>query len=172
MKDFLFLCGPNGIGKTAICRSILSRLPGSAYVDSDCCRMMNPYVLDDGTIPTIAKNISGMIGNYLECDAIQTVIFSYGFHGRRREVFDRVMGAVLIHEPRFVPFVLICGEEENMRRMKADGRDPDRIEKALKISREAFPDAQYPQIDITELSAEEAAARIISLAGLLKRHDP
>ena len=170
MKDFLFLCGPNGIGKTTICKSILSQLPGSAYVDSDYCRMMNPFVLDDSTIPTIAKNISGLIGNYLECSAIQTVIFSYGFHGRRKEVFDRIMSALSMRELRFVPFFLVCGEEENMRRMKADGRDMNRMERALKISREAFPDAEYPQIDITGLSAEEAAALIIHRAGLFQSH--
>lgn len=164
MKDLLFLCGPNGIGKTTICRSILSRLPGSAYVDSDGCRMMNPFVLDDTTIPTIAKNISGLIGNYLACDAVHTVIFSYGFHGRRKEVFDRVMRALPIHRPRFVPFHLVCGEEENMRRIRADGRTTDRG--ALEISRSAFSDIEYPKIDITDLSADEAATRIILQAGL------
>ncbi len=171
MKDLLFLCGPNGIGKTTICRSILSRLPGSAYVDSDGCRMMNPFVLDETTIPMIAKNMSGLIGNYLACDAVQTVIFSYGFHGRRKEVFDRVMSALPMRELRFAPFALICGEEETLRRMKADGRDVDRMESALKIPRNAFLDIEYPQIDITDLSADEAATRIINQAGL-KRHIP
>lgn len=171
MKDLLFLCGPNGIGKTTICKSILSRLPGSAYVDSDGCRMMNPFVLDDRTIPTIAKNISGLIGNYLACDAVQTVIFSFGFHGRRKEVFDRVMRALPMRELRFAPFALICSDKENLRRMKADGRDVDRMERALKTAREAYWDIEYPQIDITDLSADEAATRIINHAGL-ERHIP
>lgn len=172
MKNFLFLCGPNGIGKTTICKSILKQLPGSAYVDSDACRMMNPFVLDDSTIPTIAKNISGLIGNYLECNAVQTVIFSYGFHGRRKEVFDRVMRALPMHELRFMPFALICSVEENLRRMKADGRDTDRMERALKTAREAFGDIEYPQMDISGLSADEAAAWIIDRAGLRPFPDP
>ena len=172
MKNFLFLCGPKGIGKTTICKSILNQLPGSAYVDSDDCRMMNPFNLDDGTIPTIAKNISGLIGNYLECNAVQTVIFSYGFHGRRKEVFDRAVRSLPMHELRFVPFALICSVEENLRRMKADGRDVDRMERALKTAREAYGDIEYPQIDVTDLSAEEAAMRIIDLAGLRTFPDP
>ena len=84
MKNFLFLCGLNGIGKTTICRNIVKCLSGSAYVDSDHCRMMNPFVLDERTIPTIAKNTSCLIDNFLDCDVIQTVVFSYGFHGRRK----------------------------------------------------------------------------------------
>ena len=172
MKNFLFLCGPKGIGKTTICKSILNQLPGSAYVDSDDCRMMNPFNLDDGTIPTIAKNISALIGNFLECNAVQTVIFSYGFHGRRKEVFDRAVRALPMHELRFMPFALICSVEENLRRMKADGRNADRMERALKTAREAYGDIEYPQIDVTDLSAEEAAARIIDRAGLRPFPDP
>ena len=168
MKNILFLCGPNGIGKTTICKCILSLLPGSAYVDSDGCRMMNPFVLDDGTIPTIAKNISGLIGNYLACDSVQTVILSYGFHGRRKEVFDRVMGALPLCEIRFLPFQLICGEEENLRRLKAGGRNTDRIKRALEVSRKAYEEIEYPEVDITELSANAAAKRIIRQAGLLR----
>lgn len=94
MKNLLFICGPNGIGKTTICKEILRKLPNSAYVDSDPCRLMNPFILDDETIPTIAKNISDLIINYIDCLVIETVIFSYGFHGRRREVFEKVMQAV------------------------------------------------------------------------------
>jgi hypothetical protein len=171
MKNFLFLCGSNGIGKTTICRNIVKRLPGSAYVDSDDCRRMNPFALDETTIPTIAKNISGLIGNYLSCDVIQTVIFSYGFHGRRKEVFDRIMSDLSAHEVRFLPFLLTCGEEENMRRMKVDGRDPDRMERALETSRNAHLDVDYPQIDITGLSVGEATDLIMSRAGLLKHSD-
>jgi hypothetical protein len=132
--------------------------------------MMNPFVLDDTTIPAIANNISAVIGNYLDCDAIQTVIFSYGFHGRRKEVFDRVMSALSIRETRFIPFTLMCGEEENIRRMKADRRDAAQIERALKISRDAFSDIAYPQIDITRLSVDEAAMLIMDQAGLSTPH--
>jgi energy-coupling factor transporter ATP-binding protein EcfA2 len=166
MKNFLFLCGPNGIGKTTICRNIVKCLSGSAYVDSDYCRMMNPFVLDERTIPTIAKNIAGLIGNYLDCNVVQTVLFSYGFQGRRKEIFDRIMGDLSTHEIRFLPFALTCGKEGNIRRMKIDGRDTDRIERALEISRNAYPDIEYPQIDITELSVDEATALVISRAGL------
>ncbi len=70
MKRLIFLCGPNGIGKTTICRTLLHILERSTYVDTDPCRMMNPFVLNDGTIPTIAGNIASLIGNYLDCPAV------------------------------------------------------------------------------------------------------
>lgn len=108
MKNILLLCGPNGIGKTTICKEIIKQLPNSAYVDSDPCRVMNPFVLNDDTIPTIAKNISDLLINYLKCPIVNTVVFSYGFHGRRREVFQRILLDISKTEILFSIFYLIC----------------------------------------------------------------
>jgi len=166
VKNLLFICGPNGIGKTTICKQLVRQLPHSAYVDSDSCRLMNPFILNDETIPTIRKNISDLIRNYFHCPAIQTVIFSYGFHGRRREIFDGVLQDLAEMEYRFIPLLLTCAEAESVRRMTCDQRDPERIRRALEVSRQAFAGVDYPQIDITELSVEDAASRILSVLEL------
>lgn len=166
MKNMLFLCGPNGIGKTTICKEIVKALPNSAYVDSDPCRAMNPFVLDDDTIPTISKNISDMILNYFNCPTVQTVIFSYGFHGRRKEVFERVINRISVVQYNFIPYLLWCSKDENIRRMNTDKRSAERIERAINESRKAFEDISYQIIDITEISAIQAAGIIISEAKL------
>jgi Cdc6-like AAA superfamily ATPase len=166
MKNLLFICGPNGIGKTTICKEIIRKLSNSAYVDSDPCLLMNPFVLDDETIPTIAKNISDLIINYIDCPVIETVVFSYGFHGRRREVFEKVMQTVARKDFKFIPFLLTCSEEENIKRMNMDNRSLERKQRAIEESRKAFGDLTYPQIDITSFSASESAEKIIKEAGL------
>lgn len=166
MKNLLFICGPNGIGKTTICKEIVHKLHHSAYVDSDPCRLMNPFILNDETIPTIAKNMSDLLINYIDCPAIETVIFSYGFHGRRREVFEIVMNTVSKRDFNFIPFLLTCNEEENIKRMNMDNRNPERKQRAIEESRKAFDDVPYPQIDITDFSVSEAAENIIKKAGL------
>lgn len=166
MKNLLFICGPNGIGKTTICKEIIRKLPNSAYVDSDPCRLMNPFILNDETIPTIAKNISDLLINYMDCPVIETVIFSYGFHGRRKEVFDLVMQAVSKRGFNFIPFLLSCSEEENIKRMDMDNRSAERKHRAIEESRKAFDDVPYPSIDITDFSASEAAESIITKSGL------
>jgi len=166
MKNLLFICGPNGIGKTTICKEIMRKLPNSAYVDSDPCRLMNPFILNDKTIPTIANNISDLLINYIGCPVIETVIFSYGFHGRRKEVFELVMQAVSKRDFNFIPFLLTCSEEENIKRMNMDNRSSERKQRAIGESRKAFDDVSYPSIDITDFSASEAAENIIKKAGL------
>lgn len=164
MKNLLFLCGPNGIGKTTISKEILNNIPNSAYVDSDPCRMMNPFALNDVTIPIIAKNISDLITNYLNCTTVNTVIFSYGFHGRRKEVFEMVISNISNLEYNFVPFLLWCDLEENINRMKFDNRSEERIKRTIEQSRKAFRYVSYPKIDITNLSVVESAKFIIEQA--------
>ncbi len=161
MKNILFLCGPNGIGKTTVSKEIVKQLPNSAYVDSDPCRIMNPFILNDDTIPTIAKNISDLLTNYLKCPIVNTVVFSYGFHGRRRDVFQRVISEISKTEHNFIPLLLWCSEEENINRMNLDSRSANRIQIALNESRIAFNDVTYPKLDITNMSVSEAAKAII-----------
>lgn len=164
MKRLIFLCGPNGVGKTTLCRAMLKITPRSAYVDSDTMRLMNPFALTDETIPTIAKNISDVIGNYLACPAVDTVFFSYGLHGRRGEVLARVRQALEGIDCRLIPFVIWCGEEENVRRMRVDGRDEERIARALTVSRGAYGSVPYPRIDVTNLTVQESAQRVLRMA--------
>lgn len=166
MKKLIFVCGPNGIGKTTICKEIVQRLDNSAYVDSDACRCINPFVLEDDTIPTISQNISDLILNYFNCPRVQTVIFSYGFHGRRREVFAKVIERISAFQHHFLPCLLWCSEEENIQRMHRDHRSAERIEIAIRQSRKAFENNPYPRIDITGLSVQQAADEILIRAGL------
>jgi Cdc6-like AAA superfamily ATPase len=165
-KTLMLICGANGIGKTTISRQLLRRIRNSAYIDSEFCRAMNPSVLDDTTIPTITRNISCLIRNYLLCPAVDTVILSYGFHGRRIEVFHGVLRDLASLEYTFVPLLLVCEESENVRRMRADGRDNDRILRSLEHSRPAYGDVGYPQLDITKLSVDEAVAAVLQYVEL------
>lgn len=166
MKNLLFLCGPNGIGKTTICKEIIRVLPNSAYVDSDPCRVMNPFILDDDTIPVISKNIGDMVLNYFHCPIVQTVIFSYGFHGRRTEVFEKLICQISEFPYKFIPYLLWCSEEENIRRMNIDNRSAERIERTISQSRKAYDTITYQRIDISGMSVNQAADRIISEASL------
>lgn len=167
MKKLIFICGANGIGKTTICKQILYKVSGSAYVDSDTLRMINPNVLDDRTIPTIAANIACLIKNYLICPAVENVLFSYGFHGRRKEVFSIVMKSLENIRYKFCPILLECEESENIRRMKCDDRDEERICRGVEISRKAFDGIDYPRLDVTFFTAEKSAEIIIEKLNLI-----
>ncbi len=49
----------------------------------------------------------------------------------------------------FIPFLLTCSGEENIRRMDIDNRCIERKKHAIEVSRRAFDDIIYPRVDIT-----------------------
>jgi len=97
----------------------------------------------------------------MDCPLVDTVIFTYGFHGRRREVFERVLANLHDRSYRFLPLLLWCSEEENLRRSRLDGRDEARILRGLTLSRQVYGDVEYPRLDMTHLTAEESAEALI-----------
>ena len=49
------------------------------------------------------KNITSLLLNYLSCDYIEYIIFSYGFHGLRKQIFDKVITNISIFPYEFLP---------------------------------------------------------------------
>ena len=164
MKRLILILGPNGVGKSSVSLALLQALPHSAYVDSDWCRMMNPPPTTAGELTAVRHNLLALMRNYFECPGIETVIFPYGFHGHRRQLFTQLLDA-LRRDIRFLlcPVVLECSEAENLRRMRADGRDEARIARALDNSRGIYENEPYPRLDVTDLTVAETAERILAL---------
>ena len=91
MKQLIVLIGPNAVGKSTTARKYVELHPKTAYVDSDWCRVMNPFSFTDATKQTVSENIYCLIHNYLNCNDINTVIFTYSWHGVRKEIYDNVI---------------------------------------------------------------------------------
>ncbi len=87
----IVIIGPNGVGKSSVAKSFIAQYPKSAFVDSDWCRVMNPFPHTERTKQTVTDNIYCLIRNYLLCKDIDYIIFTYGFHGERKDIFDSVV---------------------------------------------------------------------------------
>ena len=57
MKKLIVIIGPNGVGKSTAAKKIVEQNPRSALVDSDWCRVTNPFKLTDVTKETVKENI-------------------------------------------------------------------------------------------------------------------
>jgi ABC-type Mn2+/Zn2+ transport system ATPase subunit len=66
MKQLIVIIGPNGVGKSTTAKEILKKRPHTAYVDSDWCRMMNPFEFTEITKQTVEENIYCFLRNYLD----------------------------------------------------------------------------------------------------------
>lgn len=133
----------NGVGKSSVAKSLLTRQPKSAFVDSDWCRVINPFPFTDSTKETVTDNIYCLLRNYLQCKDIDYVIFTYGFHGERKAIFD-----------------------ENIRRMIEDGREENRIKRGIDNTFHFYDRYDYPTIDTTELEIDQVADRIAEIVGI------
>lgn len=163
MKKLIFICGPNGVGKSTVCQRLNERLSHSARIDSDWCRCINPFEFSQELMTVNEKNITSLLSNYLACDYFEYVIFSYGFHGPRKQIFDKVIFNISSFDYEFLPVILTCNVEENIKRMKQDGRSEKRIQNAITHSRHAYDDLPYIPIDTTNLGADEVVDEIIKL---------
>lgn len=165
MKKVILIIGSNGVGKSTTSKILLSLLPNSAYIDSDCCRAINPFRLTEETKIAVTQNIYCMFHNYLLCNDINTIIFPYGFHGERKEIWEQVVYKLKADNIMFDIYIILlkCSWEENIRRAKLDNRDSERIERGMKNTFSFYDTDQYITIDTTNLSAEETAEKILKM---------
>ncbi len=167
MKQLIVLVGPNGVGKSTTAREIVKQCGNTAFVDSDWCRVMNPFVFSDTAKETICENIYCLIRNYLLCSDISTVVFTYAWHGERKKIYDKVIEKLKKDGVEFRERIIIlkCSKEENMKRAVTDGRDGARIKRGMELTFSFYDDYDYPCIDTTDMTAGEAAQQVISLIG-------
>jgi energy-coupling factor transporter ATP-binding protein EcfA2 len=162
MGTLLLIHGPNGVGKSTVCRAVHQLLPHSAWLESEWCRMTNPFIWNEDIIALAKHNISQMLRGYLTCHYLDYVIFPYGFHWPRRQIWDTVLSNLADIPYLLAPITLTCGEEEHIARMTHDGRDPARIERAL-ATRYLYDTLPYPKIDTTFKTVSQIAERVIEI---------
>ena len=165
---FIVIIGPNGVGKSTTANSFLTSYPKSALVDSDWCRATNPFSFNKEIKRTITDNIFCLIHNYMQCKDIENIIFTYGFHGERKEIFDEVLQRLQKEKANFELYIIVlkCSLDENIRRMRLDGREESRIKRGIENTFYFYDGYEYPVIDTTELEIEQVTDRIAEIAGM------
>lgn len=166
-KKLIFVCGPNGVGKSSTCRELVDYIDDSAYVDSDWCTLRNPFMLNEETVDISRQFMQFMLIKYLECSIYNNIIWTYGFHGHRKDSFEKIMIELrrLKVDFDFIPIILTCNINENIKRMKQDNRDDARIERAIGNTRKIYSDYTFSTIDTTNMTIEETICEIKKIVG-------
>jgi len=162
MKKLIFIHGPNGVGKSSLCKALHVRLENSAWVESEWCRCINPFIFNEEVELLTEKNMTQLIRSYLECSFIEYVILDWGLHGPRGKILKNVLENLRDLDYLYIPVTIKCSEDENIRRMLGDGRDSDRVERALKV-RCIYEELPYPCIDTTDMTVDLAADEAIKI---------
>ena len=163
MKRLIVIVGPNAVGKTTTAKCLVEKLSNTAYVDSDWCRCMNPFQFTEITKQTVTKNMYDLLHNYLSCEVIENVVFTYSWHGERKEIYDNLICKLKDAGIQFEIKVIIlkCSEEENRNRAKCDGRDSTRIKRGMRNTFSSYDEYEDPSIDTTDMTPEEVVEEII-----------
>ena len=168
MKKLILILGANGVGKSTTAEILLQKLSKCAYIDADWCRAINPFPFTDTTRIAVSNNIYSLFKNYLLCEDIEFIIFPYGFHGERKQLFEQILsrlgqeGIVF----KLCPIILKCSKEENIKRAVKDGRDSERIERGIRNTFAFYEKYTYPSIDTTHLEPNEVAEKIVNILRL------
>ncbi len=166
MKQLIVVVGPNGVGKTTAAKKIIERYENVAYVDSDWCRVISPFAFTESTKETITENIFCLLRNYLSCNDVNRVVFTYAWHGERKAVFEKVMEKLNNEPIAFMLTIIIlkCSKDENLKRAIQDGRDEIRIKRGMEMTFSYYDNFDYPCIDTTNMTPTAVAQQIIRLA--------
>lgn len=168
MKKLILILGANGVGKSTTAEMLLQKLVKCAYIDADWCQAINPFPFTDATRTAVSNNIYSLFKNYLLCDDIEFIVFPYGFHGERKQLFEQVLSRLeqegIVFE--LCPIILKCCKEENIKRALKDGRDRERIERGIRNTFSFYDKYTYPSIDITYLEPNEVAEKIVNILRL------
>lgn len=168
MKKLILILGANGVGKSTAAEMLLQKLFKCAYIDADWCRAINPFPFTDATRTAVSNNIYSLFKNYLLCDDIEFIVFPYGFHGERKQLFEQVLSRLeqegIVFE--LCPIILKCCKEENIKRALKDGRSRERIERGIRNTFSFYDEYTYPSIDITYLEPNEVAEKIVNILRL------
>ena len=166
MKKLIVIVGPNGVGKSTTAMRMKEQYSKTAFVDSDWCRSINPFTLTDITKKTVIANLYCLLRNYLLCEEINTVIFTYSWHGERKEIYDNLIKHLLNDGIEFQEIIIIlkCSESENRKRALTDNRDIELIERGMKNTFSFYDKFQYPCFDTTHMTVLQVVEQIWKLA--------
>lgn len=160
MKKLIFINGYAGVGKTTVSEQLHNRLNNSAWIQSEWCRSINPFLLTEEIEAITEKNMSALIRTYFESSFLEYVILTWGIHGRRKIVLDKVIQNLQDIKYQYIPITLLCDKDEHIRRMERDKRSENRIQRSLE-TRKLYESSNYRSIDTSNLTSEQTANTII-----------
>lgn len=164
MKRLYIVGGPMGVGKTAVCRVLQSRLPDAVFLDGDWCWDARPFHVTDETVAVAMDNIRHMLNNYLRCSAWQSVIFCWVLH--RQSIADEILSGLDLTLCEVIHVNLICDEATLIARLSADIGDGIRTEGVIERSLERLPlyaAQSVPALDTSALTVDQAAEAILEM---------
>lgn len=160
-KKLIFIGGPMGVGKTAVCQHLKARLPKCVFLDGDWCWDADPFLVTEQTKAMVLDNICHLLNNFLRCPAYETVLFCWVMH--RQEIMEEILNRLDTEGIQISLFSLTAEKSALKARLEKDIRAGLRDAGVIRRSLERLP--LYDQlstiiIDTTGKSVKEVSGEI------------
>lgn len=163
-KVLIIVNGTMGVGKSATCEELYKALQNSVYLEGDWCWTMNPFVVNPESRTMVEDNIAYLLRNFLAYPSFQYVIFGWVLH--LEEIYERIMKRLNGFEFDLIRVTLISSEESLRRRFLKDVsaklREQSSLEESV-LRLGLYETMNTVKVDTTDISALEAAQRIMSI---------
>ena len=164
MKTIYLIGGPMGVGKTAVCQRLKSKLENSVFLDGDWCWDSHPFQVTEETKKMVLRNICFLLNQFLHCSAYDRVIFCWVMH--QQAIIDEILAGIDTAGCKVKTISLICDERSLRERLEKDiaagVRTEDVIDRA--VSRLGlYGKLDTHKIDTSRRTLEEIAGEIGAL---------
>ena len=162
MKNLFLIGGTMGVGKTTTCQILKNKLDRSVFLDGDWCWDMHPFQVTEETKRMVEENICFLLNNFLQCSAYDHVVFCWVMH--QQAIIDMILSRLDTAGCKVHAISLVCSEQALRARLQKDVEAGIRSEDVIQRSVERLPlyeKLNTVKLDVSALSAEQAAERII-----------
>ncbi len=164
MKRIYMIGGTMGIGKTTVCQILKKKMDNAVFLDGDWCWDADPFCVTEETKAMVVDNICYLLNNFLHCSAYENIIFCWVMH--EQAIIDGLLSGLDTGLCEVKNISLICAKDTLANRLKKDIeagiRKPDIIERSV-ARQPLYELLNTVKVDVTDLSADAAAERIIRL---------
>lgn len=164
MKKLYLIGGTMGVGKTTVCQILKQKLEQAVFLDGDWCWDAHPFQVNEETKAMVMDNICYLLNNFLSCSAYRNIIFCWVMHEQR--IVDSILSRLCLEDCEVKNVSLICSRETLSRRLEKDIRAGIRQRDVLERSVDRlklYQTLNTVKVDVSEISAEEAAEKIMGL---------
>ena len=164
MKKLYLIGGTMGVGKTTVCQILKQKLEQAVFLDGDWCWDAHPFQVNEETKAMVMDNICYLLNNFLSCSAYRNIIFCWVMH--EQSIVDSILSRLCLEDCEVKNVSLICSREALSRRLEKDIRAGIRQRDVLERSMDRlklYQTLNTVKVDVSEISAEEAAEKIMGL---------